>query len=154
MITLVPKTKEALLQIARWQIGVLETPAGSNKQKYGEDYGMNGVSWCVIFVWWCFNEAGFNLRKTASCSDLTSAYKRAGQWVSNGFKPGDIAMFDFSGKKKITEHCGIVVEVGKGYIMTIEGNTSPNNNANGGAVMLRRRENKFVTGVCRPLYNM
>lgn len=154
MNTLKPKTRETVLQIARWQEGVMETPANSNRQKYGEAYGWNGVAWCVIFVWWVFREAGFNLRKTASCTELANAYKAAGQWVTKDFKPGDIVMYDFSGKKKITEHCGIIVEVGKGYIIAVEGNTSPSSNANGGAVMKRERKLSVVTGACRPMYNM
>ena len=154
MKTLSPKTRESVLQIAKWQVGVVESPANSNRQKYGEAYGLNGYAWCVMFVWWVFREAGFNLRKTASCTQLTNAYKAARQWVTKDFKPGDIVMYDFTGKKSKTEHCGIITEVGEGYIIAVEGNTSASNNANGGAVMERRRELKFVTGACRPMYNM
>ena len=148
------KTKEAVLQIAQWQLGVQERPAGSNRVKYAEEYGLNGYAWCMMFVWWVFREAGFNLRKTASCTELTNAYKKAGQWVTEGFKPGDIVMFDFSGRKQITEHCGIVLEAGDEVLTTIEGNTDPNNDANGGCVMKRTRKIGSVTGACRPLYNM
>ena len=148
------KTREAVLQIAQWQLGVQERPAGSNRVKYAEEYGLNGYAWCMMFVWWVFREAGFNLRKTASCTELTNAYKKAGQWVTNGFKPGDIVMFDFSGRKKITEHCGIVLEAGDKELIVIEGNTDPNNDANGGCVMKRTRKLGLVTGACRPLYNM
>lgn len=148
------KTKEAVIQIAKWQVGVMESPAGSNRTKYGEAYGLNGYAWCLMFVWWCFKEAGFNLKKTASCTKLTNAYKKAGQWVTSDFKPGDIVMYDFSGRKKITEHCGIIVEANKDYIVAVEGNTSASNNANGGAVMERKRNLNLVTGVCRPIYNM
>lgn len=154
MKTLNPKTRESVLQIAKWQVGVVESPANSNRQKYGEAYGLNGYAWCVMFVWWVFREAGFNLRKTASCTQLTNAYKAAGQWVTKDFKPGDIVMYDFTGKKSKTEHCGIITEVGEGYIIAVEGNTSTSNNANGGAVVERKRELKFVTGACRPMYNM
>lgn len=154
MKTLQPKTREAVLQIAKWQIGVMESPAGSNRVKYAAEYGLNGYAWCMMFVWWVFHEAGFNLRKTASCTELTNAYKAAGQWVTSGFKPGDIVMFDFSEKKKITEHCGIVVEVNSDNIVTIEGNTAVGNDANGGAVMRRQRRLSLVTGACRPGYNM
>jgi cell wall-associated NlpC family hydrolase len=152
--TLQAKTREAVLQIAQWQLGVQERPAGSNRVKYAEEYGLNGYAWCMMFVWWVFREAGFNLRKTASCTELTNAYKKAGQWVTNGFKPGDIVMFDFSGRKKITEDCGIVLETGAQELIVIEGNTDPNNDANGGCVMKRTRKLGLVTGACRPLYNM
>ena len=54
MQTLNPKTKEAVIQIAKWQVGVTESPPNSNKQKYGAFYGLNGYAWCVMFVFWCF----------------------------------------------------------------------------------------------------
>ena len=148
------RTRDDVLKIAAWQLGVLENPAGSNRQKYGEAYGMNGQPWCVMFVWWVFREAGFNLRKTASCTDLSNAYKAAGQWVASGYKPGDIVMFDFTGKRSKTEHCGIVEKVNGNTLTTIEGNTGTASNANGGAVMRRTRDVKFVTGACRPRYNL
>lgn len=148
------KTKEAVIQIAKWQVGVMESPAGSNRVKYAAEYGLNGYAWCLMFVWWVFHQAGFNLRKTASCTELTNAYKAAGQWVTSGFKPGDIVMFDFSGRKRITEHCGIVIEVTPSHVVTIEGNTSAGNNTNGGAVMERIRNLNLITGACRPGYNM
>ena len=154
MKELKPKTKEAVLQIAEWQVGVLESPAGSNRVIYAEEYGLNGYPWCQMFVWWVFHEAGFNLKKTASCTELTNSYKKAGQWVTKDFKPGDIAMFDFSGRKKITQHSGIIVEVHADHIVTIEGNTGIGNDANGGAVMRRERKLNLVTGACRPGYNM
>ena len=155
MTTLQPRTREAILQIAAWQIGVMETPSGSNLVKYGVDFGMNGQPWCMMFVWWVFREAGFNLHKTGSCTTLASRYKTAGQWVTSGYKPGDIVMFDFSGKKTKTEHVGILESIdADGNLITIEGNTGTGNDANGGAVMRRVRAPKYVTGACRPGYNL
>lgn len=149
------RTREAVLKIAAWQLGVVELPSGSNRQKYGEAFGMNGHPWCMMFVWWVFREAGFNLYKTASCTTLATRYKQAGQWVTSGYKPGDIVMFDFTGRRAKTEHVGIVESVsadGK-TLTTIEGNTGAGNNANGGAVMRRKRSVSLVTGACRPRYN-
>lgn len=62
-------------------------------------------------------------------------------------------MFDFSGKKKITQHVGIIQSVDPvaRTVTTIEGNTSQDN---GGAVMRRVRSVKLITGACRPGYNM
>lgn len=149
------RTREAVLKIAAWQLGVVEMPSGSNRQKYGEAFGMNGQPWCMMFVWWVFREAGFNLYKTGSCTTLTNRYKQAGQWVTSGYKPGDIVMFDFSGRKSKTEHVGIVESVSKDgkTLITIEGNTGSTSQANGGAVMRRTRSVSLVTGACRPGYN-
>lgn len=160
MITLKPKTREAVLQIAAWQIGVLESPAGSNQVKYNTWYYGSAVSgsaypWCMTFVQWVFHQAGFNLHRTASCTALADRYRNAKQWVTSGFKPGDIVMFDWSGKRSKTEHVGIVERVEPdGSLITIEGNTSTGNNSNGGAVMRRTRSLKYVTGACRPNYNL
>ena len=38
MTALQPRTREAVLQIAAWQLGVLESPAGSNAVKYNEAF--------------------------------------------------------------------------------------------------------------------
>jgi hypothetical protein len=153
------RTKADVLRIAADQIGVTELPAGSNKVKYNTAYYGRTVSgaaypWCMAFVWWVFRQAGFNLLKTASCTVLTTAYQKAGQWVTKDFKSGDIAMFDFSAKKKKTQHVGIIEAVYPKYVVTIEGNTGLTNQDNGGAVMRRKRYLKYVTGACRPGYNL
>ena len=93
MTALQPRTREAVLQIAAWQLGVLESPAGSNAVKYNEAFYGRRVAgsaypWCVTFVWWVFREAGFFLAKTASCSELRRRYQAAGQWVTEGYRPG------------------------------------------------------------------
>ena len=118
MTALQPRTREAVLAIAAWQAGVLESPAGSNKVKYntafyGREVSGNAYPWCMAFIWWVFREAGFNLYKTASCSAFVRRYKAfsPGQIVTSGFKPGDIVFFDFSGGRKKTEHVGLVSHV-------------------------------------------
>ena len=154
MKTLIPKTRDAVLTIAAWQVGVMDSPAGSIRQTCGLAAGHNGVPWCMWFVLWVFKEAAFSLYKTGSCTTLTNRYKAAKQWVTSGYKPGDIVMFDFSGKKSKTEHVGILESIDKnGNLITIEGNTGTTNDANGGAVMRRTRDPKYVTGACRPGYN-
>lgn len=60
--------------------------------------------------------------------------------------------FDFSGKRKKTEHCGIVTAVDGGSVLTVEGNTGTDNDANGGAVMQRTRRVGLVTCAIRPGY--
>ena len=108
MTAIQPRTREAVLKIAAWQLGVLESPAGSNAVKYNEAY-----------------------------------------------RPGDILLFDFSGRRGKTEHAGILERVETdGTLVTIEGNTGTGNDANGGAVQRRRRKPGLVTGACRPRYNL
>ena len=160
MTALSPRTRAAVLQIAAWQIGVLESPAGSNRVKYNTAYYGREVSgkaypWCMAFVWWVFQEAGFHLFKTASCSAFVGQYKAKspGQIVRANYRPGDIVFFDFSGKNAKTEHVGIVESVAAdGTLTTIEGNTGTGNDANGGAVMRRKRKQGLVTCGVRPGY--
>ena len=160
MTAIQPRTREAVLKIAAWQLGVLESPAGSNAVKYNEAFYGRRVAgsaypWCVTFVWWVFREAGFFLAKTASCSELRRRYQAAGQWVTEGYRPGDILLFDFSGRRGKTEHAGFLEWVeADGTLVTIEGNTGTGNDANGGAVQRRRRKPGLVTGACRPRYNL
>ena len=51
-------TFEDVLAIAKAEIGYTETPADSNRTKYGRWFGMNGQPWCMMFIMWCFFEAG------------------------------------------------------------------------------------------------
>ena len=74
---------DKLCAVARAEIGTREYPEDSNRQKYGEAYGWNGVPWCVQFIWWCFMQAGlqglfYGGRKTASCSELLGPGEAAG----------------------------------------------------------------------------
>ena len=155
------KTVRAVLYAAASQVGTTEKPAGSNAVKYNEAFYGRKVSgsaypWCMAFVWWVFRQAGFNLFKTASCSAFVGQYKAKspGQIVRANYRPGDIVFFDFSGRQNKTEHVGIVESVGAdGTLTTIEGNTGTGNDANGGAVMRRKRKPGLVTCGIRPGYS-
>ena len=101
-----------------------------------------------------FREAGaselfYGGKKTASCSTLLGFHKA--QAVRENYLPGDIIFFNFGGKKN-TQHVGICEGWDGQYITTIDGNTAPTNEANGGAVMRRRRPKKYIVGAYRPAY--
>mgnify|MGYP002678721411 CR=1 FL=1 len=154
-----PKTKAAVLAVAESQLGVSEAPANSNHVKYnaayyGKDVQGSAYLWCVTFVWWVFKEAGFNLYKTASCTKLVDRYKEQAphKVIYKDFKPGDLIFFDFSGKKKITEHVGICIDCDENYVYTIDGNSGSGSSVNGGIVMKRKRALKYVTVAIRPDY--
>ena len=67
----------------------------------GKAYGMDGVYWCMQFVWWCFQQADKTLfmdgGKTASCGELMRWAQAHGQWVTTGYRPGDVLIYDFPG---------------------------------------------------------
>lgn len=150
-------TVKQLLDIARNEIGYKESPPNSNLTKYGKWIGLNGQAWCMSYIQWCCNCANVHLPvKTGSCTTLMNAAKQAGMWVTSNFQPGDIAIFDFSGKQKIAKHCGIVEDIIPDFgVITIEGNTSSNDvgsQDNGGMVCRKQRRSQYIIGVVRPRF--
>lgn len=139
---------ENVLKIARSYIGYKESPPGSNRTKFGEWYGMNGVPWCAQFLSYIFNEAGCPLppiqspKGVAYCPFVTNYYKNLGKFNKTP-KVGSLVLFDW-GKDGVADHIGIVEKViNSNTVQTIEGNTSASNNSNGGQVMRRMR---YVNG--------
>ena len=161
-------TANSVVKIARSQIGVKESPANSNRQKYGAAYGWNGTYWCAQFVWWCGMKANAPIAKSASAAyiqDLTVSEKD-GSWVmeKNGSHsrrmsyareamPGDIVSFDFGAMDAIRDHVGIVESVDGDYIICIEGNTSKSGSqSNGGMVCRQKRSYNSICSAARPAY--
>ncbi|MCI6054589.1 CHAP domain-containing protein [Dysosmobacter sp.] len=143
-----------VLELARGEIGYCESPAGSNKTKYGIWFGLNGQPWCMMFLQWLFHQADAAALlpvKTASCGALMRAAQAAGLWVTGGYRPGDLVIYDFPGGGA-TDHCGIVEAAEAETVTAIEGNTADGNDANGGMVMRRRRSLRLVVGAIRPRY--
>jgi len=149
-------TAEKVLDIARKELGVKESPPNSNEVKYNAWFYGHPVSgaaypWCMAFVQWVFHQAGAKLPYlTASCGGLLTWYKRNRPGsVHKRPKPGDIVIYDFG-------HTGIVEAVGSGGTITaIEGNTSPGSagsQSNGGQVCRRTRKASTVTAYIRPDY--
>ena len=138
-----------VLKIAAGQLGTTESPAGSNRTKYGKWMGLDGQPWCMSFVQWCFDQAGTPLPyKTGSCSALLNWYRshRPEAVFVSGPQPGDIAIFTFG-------HTGIVEKALPNAVQCIEGNTSPGaagSQDNGGGVYRRQRNMALVRALIRP----
>ena len=127
-----------------------ESPANSNKVKYNSWYYNQEVSgpaypWCMVFVQWCFAQAGgagLLPEKTASCGALMRAAQAAGLWVTKDFRPGDVVIYDFPGGGA-TDHCGIVDGLTPTGVTAIEGNTSESGSqSNGGMVCRKMRHDR------------
>jgi len=139
--------KDRLLK-AQKEIGMKESPASSNKQKYGQWYGMNGVPWCAIFCTWC-DQTGArpapSFAKGQRYSYVPYVVSDARQGI-NGLtitsspKPGDLVCYDWSYDGEF-DHIGIFEAGDPNSFQAIEGNTSQSNNSNGGEVMRRYRSN-------------
>ena len=156
-----------LLALARAELGVRESPAGSNNVKYNTAYYGREVRdtaeaqypWCVVFQWWLFREAGaaelfYGGGRTASCAALLGYARTHGLFISGGYAPGDLVFLRFSRVRTSPEHIGMVKEVrADGSLVTIEGNTGLGNDANGGQVQQRVRPAWQAVGGYRPKYD-
>lgn len=153
-------TANQLLTIARKQLGVCESPPSSNNVRYntwyyGREVMGSAYPWCMVFVQWVFAQAGVKLPvRTASCGALMNAAKAAGCWVTAGFKPGDVVIYDFPGGAA-TDHCGIVeTELPDYGVQAVEGNTSQSGSqSNGGMVCRKNRPGKYIVGAVRPVFD-
>jgi hypothetical protein len=144
--------RHAALKRAISQLGVAESPAGSNLQHYGEWYGMNGVPWCAIFDTWCFELGAGDINRNSPAFVRGSYYSYVPYIVSdaragrNGLQttddpiPGDLVCYDWSWDGEY-DHIGVFEywTYGLTDFHAIEGNTSETNNSNGGQVMRRSR---------------
>lgn len=148
-------TAEEVLAIARGELGEKESPANSNRTKYGKWFGLDGYAWCMMFVMWVFAQVGalkLLPKRTASCGDLMRAAKAAGCWVTKDYRPGDVVIYDFPGGAA-TDHTGIIEKVTLTGVVAIEGNTSQaGSQSNGGMVCRKTRPYSQIVGVVRPNY--
>lgn len=125
--------------------GLTENPPDSNKTIFGEWAKLNGVAWCGLFVSKCYFDAGYPLPKIgfkfpgfAGCQTAYQYFKEKG-WITKNPVKGDIVLFDWNGDGRY-DHTGIFIEkISDTKFKSIEGNTSLNNDSNGGQVMQRVR---------------
>lgn len=148
-------TSKDIIAKAKVEVGVTEYPANSNKVKYNTWFYNKEVSgsaypWCATFISWIFRETNL-IKKTASCLDMLEYFEKNGQIVKEP-QAGDIVFFKYSTNNRRTNHVGLVISVAGNQIQTIEGNTSLNNQDNGGAVMIRTRS-KNIVAFARPKYS-
>ncbi len=134
-----------VLEIAKKEIGYTEEPPHSNQTKYGKWFGFDGVPWCAIFVSWVYDQAGAPLgnigfrKGMAGCQTAVAHFSGTKQTAKGEPAPGDIVFFDWNDDGRY-DHTGIYVrKLTATTFETIEGNTSPTNQSNGGIVMLRTR---------------
>ena len=159
---------KSVIDTARGELGYTETPPGSNRTKYWDDFDKTwqGQPWCVAFLWWCFQHAGegqafFGGAKTASCGTLLRWYREQGLTVPvDEIQAGDLVFYNFHGGQA-PEHIGIVDTVAHGQTgsvqgcITIEGNTTCKEGGsqdNGGCVCIKTRYRSQIVGAARPKY--
>jgi hypothetical protein len=89
-----------------------------------------------------------------NCAEWVTWAKRNGRFHTSPQR-GDMAIFDWTGRKSYGEHVGIVESSSSGYITCIEFNTlsgAGGNQSDGGGCYRRTRSTKWVVGFVRPRY--
>ena len=134
-----------VIKVARQEVGYIERKG--NITKFGEWFGLNGVSWCGIFVSWCYAMGGVPLpnigfkKGFAGCQTAVE-YFRAKKMIVKNPIAGDIVFYDWQGDGRY-DHTGIFLKHNENdTFIAIEGNTSTINQSNGGSVMVRNRNYK------------
>lgn len=128
----------------------------------------NGYAWCDIFTDWVFVKA-FGVEKAkellcqpdksygAGCYYSARYYKNKGQFYTQNPKPGDQIFFWNSSKTDVA-HTGLVYDVDRTYVYTVEGNTSSTSGvvANGGGVFCKKYKLNYgrIYGYGRPKYDV
>lgn len=149
-------TVKDVLTIAKSYVGLTEYPPNSNNvvfntRYYGREVSGDAYKWCCAYVWAVFTEAGMNIKKTATCTELGKWFKDNGRWIEPGNqKPGDVVFYKFNSNNRWTNHVGIVDEVvEKNDIYAIEGNTSEKGSQDNGGAVLRKHRKANIVGYGR-----
>lgn len=140
-------TRLAALELLRGELGYKESPSGSNQNKYGAWYGMNGQPWCAMAATWAYEHVpggspSFVKGSRYAYCPYIVADARGGKYglkTTDDPSPGDLVVYDWS-YDTVYDHVGLFEKwVGPSTFQAIEGNTSTSNNSNGGEVMRRTR---------------
>lgn len=147
------------------QVGVMESPVGSNRGPEVNQYLASvevgpGNFWCMAFIHFCFKQAASDLQidnpfpKTGGCLEAWRRASRLGKVITQSdavkdfsrVKPGTVFILDHGGG---LGHTGFIKSCIAGSLRTIEGNSNPNGSSNGiGVFELARRNvsNKGLKG--------
>jgi len=144
--------RAAALKRASTEVGTKESPANSNRTKYGSWYGMDGNPWCAMFATWAYNYGASDLKRTSKSmvKGKTYAYvpyivsdaraKRNGLSITSSPIGGDLVCYDWHYDGTF-DHVGVFDQwvPNSSSFYAVEGNTSTSNDSDGGAVMRRTR---------------
>lgn len=144
-----PLREKAFAQAVK-HLGVKEKPRDSNRVLFSDWYGVVGP-WCAMFVTFCYVKAGsksaFKQGRNWAFCPFMLANAQAGEnhlSVTKDPQRGDVVLYGFGGR--VAKHVGLFERFtdGAGNFTAIEGNTAEGNDANGGAVMRRKRKTSQV----------
>ena len=149
-------TAKNIIDRAKAELGVHESPADSNNVKYNtwyyghEVYGA-AYPWCATFISWLFKAEQGLCKKTASCVDMLTWFEQRGQLVKDP-QPGDIVFFKYSTNNRRTNHVGLVIRYDGKTVNTIEGNTSAKGSQDNGGMVMQKNRYTNIVAYARPKY--
>jgi hypothetical protein len=115
-------SSSAIVRVARSQLGVTETPIGSNCTRYGPC-----EEWCALFVAWVWQHAGIEMAGGTSPYAYSGSFygwvkEHGGRVLPPSAIPsrGDAVLYGRG--PTASDHVGIVESVLGGEITTVEGN--------------------------------
>ena len=122
--TLLAESRQSIIAIASKELGTSEA-TGNNDGRRVEEYLRytnlsKGYEWCSAFVSWCYGQAGFAVPRNPWSPALFPKVKLIRR---DQCQPADV--FGIYGiKAKRINHVGLVKELSKDYLITIEGNSN------------------------------
>lgn len=176
-------TAEKIIALARQEVGYLEKKSDSrleektanagngNFTKYAREMDgiagfyngkKNGFPWCDVFVDWLFYKAfGAEQAKAllcqpdkslgAGCGYSAAYYKAKDRFRKSHPQPGDQIFFS-DGQDNVS-HTGVVTAVEKGYVHTVEGNTTDPAGRAGVWEKQYALDDRRIYGYGRPAYD-
>ena len=144
---------ETLTKWHRAQLGTRETGKNNviyNTRYYGREVNGDEYPWCCAYIWDSFAQNGlsslfYDGKKTAYCPTAMAWAKKAGLWVTSGYREGDILLYDWNGNG-VADHIGYCIRWDGSKAVAIEGNADD-------AVTMQTRYAKNILGAIRPKYD-
>lgn len=143
---------EIALGLAIGELGYKESPAGSNRTKYGVDYGFNGVPWCAIFESFCFKHSGYTRYHYAAVESIyyDALNNRNGLKIVRSPVAGDVALYSLNSDRFAhTAFFEKWLDQLHGTFQDLGGNTGPADISNGGEVARGQRSMSQVLAFVR-----
>jgi hypothetical protein len=140
--------REAVMVVARRQVGQQEQPRGSNWggtiPQYLASVGINSPApWCAAFVYYCFEHAHdvVNILPRTGYTPLIHRWVKANKRIitAQQAQKADLVLFWFPALKRVA-HVGIVGKITPSDVWTIEGNTNDEGSREGYEVARRKRK--------------
>lgn len=153
--------RDSLIEFLQGEIGESEYPSGSNRIKYNDWYydrkhnyyrNSKPYAWCGTFVAYALHFSGIyidaDLFKALPYVPSAQNLLRARLAQTDTPQPGDVVIFDWN-NDGFEEHIGFFIGMDGDRVLTIEGNTSPDeigSQSNGGMVCKKRRKLSQIEG--------